>query len=148
MVVRKIKGFEQDGFTELIQQFADEASEPTDIDFCKARWTSLEEAGTAYSYGAFDGHNKLIGIVGFVVSEGFNVPGAYAFESFWYVQKDSRKTTAGGRLFKALEEAAAELGCIGIYFAHYDHLESKHIEKFITSRGYKIKEHIYRKVLP
>lgn len=66
-----------------------------------------------------------------------------ATELAWWVDPSARKEGVGEKLLEAFEFWANKIGCKHVVMAALD----EKLEKFYTSKGYRLVEHIYTKEL-
>ena len=131
-------------FKNLALEFAEESS--TDLNFSHFHdsWAKLESTGMGKSIGAYI-DNSLIGILGILIHNDLFSGKTSCNETFWFVTKDHRKSTAGSRLFKKMHEMCKEYGCKYINVAHFEGLGAEAIERFYLKSGFDNFERFYRK---
>lgn len=131
-------------FKNLALEFAEESGTDLNFPHFYESWNKLEDAGMGKSIGAYiDG--SLIGILGILIHSDLFSGKTSCNETFWFVTKDHRKSTAGSRLFNKMHDICKEYGCKYINVAHFEGLGAESVKRFYLKSGFSKFESFYRK---
>ena len=101
----------------------------------RTNWSILINSGTGVIFGAFD-NERLVGVLGGLQYKDLNDGALVATETFWFMDKEYRKSLLGIRLFNEFEKWANHIGACRIIMGHLNHLLSNKLENFYNKKGY------------
>lgn len=143
--IKFVEADKLDSITPLAKQFWQEGEIVGNYDESSfiASWTDIIKRDVGRIIGAYR-NDKLIGMLGFVVSKDPNDGVLVSQEMFWFVDPQYRKGE-GLLLLNAYEKIATDVGVKRIGMVHLESIHSDKLGKLYTKRGYKITETHYMK---
>lgn len=98
-------------------------------------------------YVAEDQERIIGGVGGISAPLYFNDQHRVAQEMFWWVEPEYRKTRAAILLLRAIEKAAADIGCSWWTMILLEGDNAERIERFYRRDGYRPSERVFTKVM-
>lgn len=125
------------------QLFLEEAKfpEPFNSEAFGRNWRTLIAANLGEVW-AFIENEKIVGAIGMAFLEDPFMGTATAFEHFWWVHPDQRKSRVGLDLWHKFEERAKERGCKRMVMVHLASLNLQHV---FERRGYRLADQTFWK---
>jgi hypothetical protein len=114
-----------------------------DVQYTHDKYVEMMKAGIARILVAENEDRSFQGALGFIVSNDLHDGKKVAIETFWFALPQYKG--AGGRLFRAFEEAAKRIGCGRTAMIHLIDSYPDSLEGYYLKNGYTLVEKHYIK---
>lgn len=110
-------------------------------------WHSLLSVGIGAMW-RYDHCGRLVGLFGAMIGPDLCDGEVVAQEAFWYVERSSRGTIGGVKLYKEFMKWSIQIGAKRVIIAHLKNSMPEKLRKFYLAEGFQEVETHYLKQLP